>query len=163
MASFSNGFLYSIVYSRILTILTVTWRTARQEFCQEFDIRALWRSRNNYGTAWWCRGGSREDADQRQLLAERLGRIAFQQPIEFSRPPSQLRPRLNLTVVLERSLPRPQYLADRVPGYLQIPGNLPDRFAFDEMLAPNPADRLHCQHSPTARLESKRAAHQANL
>ena len=29
--------------------------------------------------------------------------------------------------------------------------------------APNPADRLHCQHSPTARLESKRAAHQANL
>jgi hypothetical protein len=29
------------------------------------------------------------------------------------------------------------------------------------MLAPNPTNRLHCQHSPTARFESKRAAHQA--
>jgi hypothetical protein len=31
-----------------------------------------------------------------------------------------------------------------------------------EMLAPNPADRLHCQRSPTTRFESKQAAHQAN-
>ena len=46
-----------------------------------------------------------EDADQRQLLAERLGRIAFQRFIEFSRPPPQLRPRLDVTLVLERCLP----------------------------------------------------------
>jgi hypothetical protein len=36
-----------------------------------------------------------------------------------------------------------------------------DRLALEEMLAPNPTNRLHCQHSPTARFESKRAAHQA--
>src|SRR5438477_9465438 len=76
---------------------------------------------------------------QRQLLAEGLGRIAFQQVIELGRPPPQLRPRLNVTLVLERCLPRPQYLADRVPGHLQIPGNLPDRLALDKVLAPNPA------------------------
>ena len=38
-----------------------------------------------------------------------------------------------------------------------------DRLALEEMLAPNPTNRLHCQHSPTARFESKRAAHQAQL
>src|SRR5207302_4117871 len=31
------------------------------------------------------------------------------------------------------------------------------------MLAPNPANRLHCQHSPHRSLESKRAAQQAYL
>jgi Sigma-70 region 2 len=31
----------------------------------------------------------------------------------------------------------------------------------EQMRAPNPTNRLHCQHSPTARFESKRAAHQA--
>ena|ERR1019366_5105752 len=31
----------------------------------------------------------------------------------------------------------------------------------EEMLPPNPANRIHCQHSPTTRFESKRAAHQA--
>jgi hypothetical protein len=41
-----------------------------------------------------------EDADQRQLLAEMLGRIAFQQVIEFRRPPPQLRPRLHVPLVL---------------------------------------------------------------
>jgi hypothetical protein len=41
-----------------------------------------------------------EDADQRQLLAEGLGRIAFQQVIEFRRPPPQLRPRLHVPLVL---------------------------------------------------------------
>ncbi len=48
--------------------------------------------------------------------------------------------------------------------WLKVPGDFFDRLALDEMLAPNPANRLHCQHSPTARFESrKRAAHQANL
>ena len=50
----------------------------------------------------------------------------------------------------------------RTRGMLH-PRNLLDRLALDEVLAPDPADRLHCQHSPTARLESKRAAYQANL
>src|SRR5262249_37093829 len=30
-----------------------------------------------------------------------------------------------------------------------VPCNLPDGLALDEMLAPNSADRLHCQHSPS--------------
>jgi hypothetical protein len=47
--------------------------------------------------------------------------------------------------------------------HLQVPRDLPDRLAFDKMLAPNPADRLHCQHPPHRSLESERAAHQANL
>ena len=42
-----------------------------------------------------------------------------------------------------------------------VPGDLLDRLALEEMLAPNPTNRLHCQHSATARFESKRAAHQA--
>jgi hypothetical protein len=79
---------------------------------------------------------------------EGLGRIAFQQFIELGRPPPLLRPRLNVMLLLERFPPRPQDLAHRVPGHLQIPGNLPDRLSLDEVLAPNPANRLHCQHSP---------------
>jgi hypothetical protein len=42
-----------------------------------------------------------------------------------------------------------------VPGHLQIPRDLPDRLALDVMLAPNPADRLHCQHSPHHSLRIK--------
>src|SRR6266567_1809206 len=45
--------------------------------------------------------------------------------------------------------------------WLKVPGDFFDRLALEEMLAPNPTNRLHCQHSPTARFESKRAAHQA--
>src|SRR3954452_23704297 len=41
-----------------------------------------------------------EDPDQRQLLAEGLGRIAFQQFIELGRPSPQLRPRLHVPLVL---------------------------------------------------------------
>ena len=33
----------------------------------------------------------------------------------------------------------------------QVPGDLLDRLPFDEMLPPNPADRLHNQHPPTTR------------
>ena len=102
-----------------------------------------------------------EDPDQRQLLAGSLRRIARQQLVEFCCPSAQLRSRLDLTFVLERRLSRPQHLADRVPGHLQVPGDLLDRLALEEMLAPNPPNRLHCQHSPTTRFESKRAAHQA--
>jgi len=40
-----------------------------------------------------------ENPDQRQLLAEGLGRIAFQQFIELRRPSPQLRPRLHVSLV----------------------------------------------------------------
>ena len=99
-----------------------------------------------------------EDPDQRQLLASRLGRVAFQQFVELSRPSPQLRPRLDGPLVLERRLTRPQYLANRVPGHPEVPGDLPDRLALDEVLAPNPRNRLHDQHSLTTRFESKREA-----
>ena len=41
-----------------------------------------------------------------QLLASRLGRVAFQQFVELSRPSAQLRPRLDGSLVLERCLTR---------------------------------------------------------
>jgi hypothetical protein len=52
------------------------------------------------------------------------------------------RPWPDVPLVLERRLARPQNLADRIAGHLQVPRDLPDRLAFDKMLAPNPADRL---------------------
>jgi hypothetical protein len=58
----------------------------------------------------------------------------------------------------EDSLPRPQHLADRVPGHPEVPGDLLDRLALDEVLAPNPCNRLHDQHCLTTRFESKREA-----
>ena len=42
-----------------------------------------------------------EDPDQRQLLASRLGRVPCQQSVELCCPSSQLRPRLDNTLVLE--------------------------------------------------------------
>jgi len=96
-----------------------------------------------------------EDPDQRQLLASRLGRVAFQQFVELSRPSSQLRPRLDGALVFERRLPGSQHLADRVPGHPEVPRNLPDRLALDEVLAPNPRNRLHDQHPPTTPLRIK--------
>ena len=97
-----------------------------------------------------------EDPDQRQLLASSLGRIRRQQSVELCCPSSQLRPRLDNTLVLERGLSRPQHLPDRVPRYLQVPGDLLDRLALDEVLAPNPGNRLHDQHPrPPASLQSR--------
>ena len=87
-----------------------------------------------------------EDPDQRQLLASSLGRVAFQQFVELSRPSSQLRPRLDGPLVLERRLTRAQYLANRVPGHPEIAGDLSDRLPLGEVLAPNPRNRLHDQH-----------------
>src|SRR5215831_20824663 len=84
-----------------------------------------------------------EHPDQRQLLASRLGRIAFQQFVERSCPSTQLWPWLDVALVLKRGLPRPQHLADRVPGHPKVPCNFTDRLALDEVLAPNPRNRLH--------------------
>ena len=99
-----------------------------------------------------------EDPDQRQLLAGSLRRIARQQLVEFCCPSAQLRSRLDLTLILERRLTRSQDPADRVPGHLQVPGDLLDRLALDEVLAPNPRNRFHDQHPLTTRFESKREA-----
>jgi hypothetical protein len=64
-----------------------------------------------------------EQADQRQLFAGGLGRIAGQQGIEFVRPPPELRSGLNFTLVFERRFARPQHLADRVPRHPQVPSD----------------------------------------
>src|SRR5262249_2402320 len=102
-----------------------------------------------------------EDPDQCELLAGRLGGVAGQQLVEVVCPPPELRSWLDLPLVLERCLARPQHPPDRAARHLPAPLDLLDRLALEEMLTPFPADRLHCQHSPTARFESKRAAHQA--
>src|SRR5271157_57965 len=96
-----------------------------------------------------------ENPDQRQLLAGSLGRVPCQQFVEIRRPPPQLRPGLDRALVLECGLARAKHLADRIPGHLQVPRDLPDRLALDEMLAPNPANRLHRQHASPARFESE--------
>src|SRR6266481_2421974 len=83
------------------------------------------------------------------MLASRLGRIAFQQFVERSCPSTQLGSWLDVALVLERGLPRPQHLADRVPGHPEVPCDLLDRLALDEVLTPNPRNRLHDQHPPT--------------
>jgi hypothetical protein len=87
-----------------------------------------------------------KDPDQRQLLASSLGCVHCQQSVEFCCPSSQLRPRLDNTLVLEGGLARPQHLPDRVPRYLQVPGDLLDRLALDEVLASYPGNCLHDQH-----------------
>src|SRR4051812_9549024 len=48
-----------------------------------------------------------EDPDQCQLFASGLARVPRQQSVEFCRPSSQLRSRLDNTLVLERGLSRP--------------------------------------------------------
>src|SRR5206468_4660429 len=59
------------------------------------------------------------------------------------------------TFVFEGCLARPQHLADRVPRNLEVPRNLPDRLAFDEVLAPYPRNRFHDQHPLTTRFRIK--------
>src|SRR5205085_5758053 len=72
-----------------------------------------------------------EEPDQRQLLAGSLRRIARQQLVEFCCPSAQLRSRLDPTFILERSRTRSQDPANRVPGHLQVPGDLLDRLTLD--------------------------------
>ncbi len=99
-----------------------------------------------------------EHADQCELLAGRLGRVARQQRFEHLCPSSELRSGLDLTFVFEGCLARPQHFADRVPRDPEVPRDLLDRLAFDEVLAPNPRNRFHNQHPLTTRFESKQEA-----
>src|SRR4051794_12851996 len=89
-----------------------------------------------------------EDPDQRQLFTSRFSRVRRQQPVKLYCPSSQLWPRLHLPLVLERGLSRPQNLPNRVPRHLQVTGDLLDRLALDEVLAPDPGNSLHDQHPP---------------
>src|SRR5271165_1175667 len=89
-----------------------------------------------------------EQPDQGQTLSRRGLGIRRQHPIEIGLPPSQPGPRLDLPLVRKRCLPRAQDLADRIARDLQVTGDLLDRLALDQMLAPYPADRLHNQHPP---------------
>src|SRR4051812_47767432 len=89
-----------------------------------------------------------EDPDQRQLFTSRFGRVRRQHPVKLYCPSTQLWPRLHLPLVLEGGLSRPQHLPNRVPRHLQVTGNLLDRLALDEVLAPDPGNRLHDQHPP---------------
>jgi hypothetical protein len=75
-----------------------------------------------------------EQPDQRQLfaaefaelLASELSSSSVQRP-SFGRGCTSL--------ILKRRAPGAQHVTDRVPRRLQVPANLLDRLAFDEMLA----------------------------
>jgi hypothetical protein len=97
-----------------------------------------------------------ENPDQRQLFTSWFGRVRRQQPVELRCPPPQLWSWLHLPLVLEGGLSGPQHLPDRVPRHLQVAGDLLDRLALDEVLAPNPRNRLHDQHpQPPAPFQSR--------
>ena len=86
------------------------------------------------------------NADQRQPLARRRLGVRRQKPIERLRARPEFRPRLDLTFIGKRRLPRPQDPPDRVARQMQGPRDLLDRLPFAQMLAPYPTDRLHNQH-----------------
>ena len=98
-----------------------------------------------------------EQPDQRQLfaaefaelLASELSSSSVQRP-SFGRGCTSL--------ILKRRAPGAQHVMDRVPRHLQIPGDLLDRLALDEVFAPNPRNRFHDQHPLTTRFEPKREA-----
>ena len=71
-----------------------------------------------------------EQANQCQLFAGGLGRIAGQQRIKFVGPLPELRARLDFTLVFEGRLTRPQHFGDRVPRHPQVPRDLLDRLAL---------------------------------
>ncbi len=87
-----------------------------------------------------------ENPDQREPLARRLLAVLLEQAFQILRPAPEFGPRLNLALIIEGCLARAQYLADRIARKPQLARNLLDRFAFDKMLTPNPANCLHNQH-----------------
>ena len=93
-----------------------------------------------------------ENPDQREPLARRLLAVLLEQAFQILRPAPEFGPRLNLALIIERGLARAQNLADRVARDFQIARDLLDGFALVGMLTPNPANRLHNQHSPSAPL-----------
>ena len=66
-------------------------------------------------------------------------------------PRPKLRHRLDLARVAGRGLVAPYHLAHRVLRNPQIPGDLLDRNALNQMIPADPRDRLHYQHLPPPR------------
>ena len=89
-----------------------------------------------------------EDPDQRQLFTGGFSHVRRKQAVKFYCPSSELWPRLHLPLILEGGFSRTQNLPDRVPRHIQVTCDLLDRLALDEVLAPNPRNRLHDQHLP---------------
>ena len=88
------------------------------------------------------------DPQQRQLIPALLLLVGLKLAFQFLNPRPQLRHRLDLARVDERGLIAPHHLAYRVLGNPQIPGDLLDRNAPDQMIQTDPRDRLHNQHLP---------------
>ena len=85
-------------------------------------------------------------ADQRQLLARRLGRVRFQQFVKRRRPLPKLRSRLNGALIRKRSLPRPDDFPDDLPRQSQLSADRLDRLAVRKIGASNLRNRFHNQH-----------------
>ncbi len=89
-----------------------------------------------------------EEANERQPFARPALGVLRQQLVQLRLPMPDLGTRLNLPLIRERRPARPQHLANRVARHLQVTRDLLDRLAPDEVLASDPADRLHNQHPP---------------
>ena len=87
-----------------------------------------------------------ENADQRQLLAGRLGRVRFQQFTERRRPLPELRSRLNGALIRKRGLPRPDDFPDDLPRQPQLSTDRLDRLAVRKIRSANLRNRFHNQH-----------------
>src|SRR5690606_34534320 len=84
-----------------------------------------------------------EQPDQRQPLAPRLALVLRQQPLELGNVGTELRHRLNGTIVAELAVLRLDRLPDRLPRNMQPPRNLPHRLPLHEIRTPDPSNRLH--------------------
>ena len=85
---------------------------------------------------------------KRQPILALLLRVGLQLALELLHPRPKLRHRLDLARVAERGLVAPNNLAHRVLRNPQIPGDLLDRNALNQMIPADPRDRLHYQHLP---------------
>ena len=96
------------------------------------------------------------DPQHRQAIPPRLLLIGFQTTFQLLNPRTHLRHRLNLALVAERRLAAPHYLANRVPGDLQIPDYLLDGNPSPKMSQTDPCDRFHNQHLLPPRSSNQR-------
>jgi hypothetical protein len=87
-----------------------------------------------------------EDADQRQLLARRLGRVGGQLAVEQVPPRGDLRLGLGGPGVAELGGVGADDLADHLPRQAELPADRLDRHLLNEVGAPDLRDRLHHQH-----------------
>jgi hypothetical protein len=98
-----------------------------------------------------------EHAHERQALTLRFAGVGSQQPLERHHVGAQLRQRLLLACVAMHRLIAAHDAPHRVARHTQLSGDRLDLLALYVELAPNPSDRLHCQHP---RLALVRDAHE---